>query len=135
MNNNRIIRSLEESDIPKIIQRYTFPWSTHEKTEDLWKTYFQEQQEKVRTVGVIDQNYEILGYGSLLKKPESPYFAGSNTPEINAVWIDGPFRGQKLGTALITWLEDLARLEGYEQIGLELVSTKTTALLKDSTFT
>lgn len=36
------IRSLEKADIPQIVERYSFPWSTPEKTETLWDTYYQE---------------------------------------------------------------------------------------------
>lgn len=47
---------------------------------------------------------EILGYGSLLRKPESPFFADKNIPEINAIWIDEDHRRHGLGTALINGL-------------------------------
>lgn len=81
-----LIRPLIESDIPKIVSRYSFPWSTPEKTKTLWDTYSQEQEDKVRTVAIIETNGEILGYGSLLRKPECPFFAQRNIPEINAMW-------------------------------------------------
>lgn len=68
---NALIRSLRKTDIPKIVSRYSFPWSTSEKTQILWDGYYQEQENKVRTVAVIEKDGEILGYGSLLRKPES----------------------------------------------------------------
>lgn len=105
-------------DIAKIVSRYSFPWSTSEKTQDLWDTYYHEQQEGIRTVAVLEENYEILGYGSLLRKPECPFFARKNIPEINAIWIDENHRRQGLGKALIKWLEELAKHEGYDQIGI-----------------
>lgn len=112
------IRPLDQIDIPKIVMRYSFPWSTPEKTKVLWDTYYQEQEDKVRTVAVIEKEGEILGYGSLLRKPECPFFAEKNIPEINAIWIDEDYRRQGFGTALIQWLEELASQEGYSQIGI-----------------
>ena len=113
-----VIRPLTNTDIPKIVTRYSFPWSTKEKTQALWDSYYQEQQEGIRTVAVIDKNHEILGYGSLLRKPECPFFAQKNIPEINAIWIDEEHRGRGLGTALIKWLEQLASQESHQQIGI-----------------
>lgn len=118
IDNIPLIRPLIEIDIPKIVSRYSFPWSTPEKTKILWDTYYQEQQEGIRTVAVVEENHEILAYGSLLRKPESPFFAKKNIPEINALWIDEDHRRQGLGTALIQWLEKLASHEGYQHIGI-----------------
>lgn len=113
-----LIRPLNKADISKIVTRYSFPWSTQEKTQLLWDSYYQEQHDGIRTVAVIEENHEILGYGSLLRKPESPFFAQKNIPEINAIWIDENHRKQGLGTALIKWLEKLASQESYQQIGI-----------------
>jgi GNAT superfamily N-acetyltransferase len=113
-----LIRPMNENDIPQIVSRYSFPWNTPEKTKMLWDTYFHEQQNGVRTVAVLEKNGEILGYGSLLRKPECPFFVNKNIPEINAIWIDENQRRQGLGKALIKWLEDQARQEGYKQIGI-----------------
>lgn len=68
----------------------------------LWDTYYQEQKDKVRTVAVIEKNDEILGYGSLLRKSEFPFFAQRNIPEINAIWIAEDHRRKGLGTLLIS---------------------------------
>lgn len=105
-------------DIEKIVSRYSFPWSTPETTQTLWDTYYREQQNAMRTVLVIEKDREILGYGSLLRKPECPFFAEKNIPEINAIWIDENHRRQGLGTALVKRIEDQARQEGYDQIGI-----------------
>jgi chloramphenicol 3-O phosphotransferase len=113
-----LIRPLHKTDIPKIVDRYSFPWSTPEKTQTLWNAYYQEQEDKIRTVAVIEKDDEILGYGSLLRKPECSSFAQRNVPEINAIWIDEDHRGKGLGTALIKWIENLASREGYDQIGI-----------------
>lgn len=109
---------MNAQDIAKIVSRYCFPWSTPEKTRTLWDTYYREQQDGIRTVAVLEENHDILGYGSLLRKPECALFAQKNIPEINAIWIDENHRRQGLGKALIKWLEDLASQEGYDQIGI-----------------
>lgn len=111
-----LIRLLSENDIAQIASRYCFPWSTPEKTNNLWDTYYREQQNGTRTVAVLEENHQILGYGSLLRTPECVLFAQKNIPEINAIWIDEDHRRQGHGTALIKWLETLASHEGYQQI-------------------
>lgn len=113
-----LIHPMSENDIAKIVSRYSFPWSTPEKTKTLWDTYYREQQDGIRTVAVLEKNHEILGYGSLLRKPECPFFGENNIPEINAIWIDETKRRQGFGKALIKWLEKLASQEGYDQIGI-----------------
>jgi GNAT superfamily N-acetyltransferase len=105
-------------DIAKIVSRYSFPWATSEETQRIWDTYYRQQQDQVRTVAVIEKDSEIVGYGSLLRKSECPHFASANIPEINAIWIDEPYRRQGLGKALIEWLEELAMQEGYRRIGI-----------------
>jgi GNAT superfamily N-acetyltransferase len=113
-----LIRPLDVQDISHIVDRYTFPWSTPEKTEQLWDAYYHEQRNGIRTVAIIEKNREIVGYGSLLRQSENPSFASKNIPEINAIWIDEEYRRQGLGKALIRWLERLAMQEGYAQIGI-----------------
>lgn len=113
-----LIRPMNACDIAKIVSRYSFPWSTPEKTKTLWETYYREQQDNIRTVAVIEKDNEILGYGSLLRQSECSFFMSKNIPEINAIWIDENHRRQGLGKALIKWIEDLASQEGYGQIGI-----------------
>lgn len=115
---NFLVRQMKKEDIPPIVSRYLFPWSSFEKTQAIWRTYDQEQQAQIRTVAVIEKNGEILGYGSFLRKSACVHFASENIPEVNAIWIHEDHRKQGLGTALIQWIEALARQEGYPQIGI-----------------
>jgi len=69
-----VIRPMNKSDIAKIARRYSFPWSTLEKTKTLWDTYYLEHENEIRTVAVVVENHEILGYRSVLRKPECPFF-------------------------------------------------------------
>ena len=84
-----LIRPMQSStDLLRIINRFSFPWHAPEKTQANWETYHQEQEEGVRTVFVIENQNEILSYGSPLRKSENPTFTRSNIPEVNAIWID-----------------------------------------------
>jgi ribosomal protein S18 acetylase RimI-like enzyme len=56
---NLLIRPMKANDIAKIVSRYSFPWSTPEKTKTLWGTYYREQQDGTRTVAVLEENHEI----------------------------------------------------------------------------
>ena len=47
-----------------------------------------------------------------------PSFRNKQIPEISDIWIDEQKRGKGLGTLLITHLEQLARDEGFEQVGI-----------------
>lgn len=113
-----LIRPVNATDISKIVDRYSFPWSTPEKTQQIWDQYYQEQQEGTRTVAILEKNNEIIGYGSLLRKSECPFFISLSIPEVNAIWIDENHRKQGYATSLIKWIEDLAANEGYIQIGI-----------------
>ncbi|MCB1107551.1 MAG: GNAT family N-acetyltransferase [Chlamydiia bacterium] len=114
-----LIRPMQSStDLLRIISRFSFPWSTPAKTQAIWETYHQEQEEGVRTIFVIEKQNEILGYGSLLRKSENPTFNRLNIPEVNAIWIDETCRRQGLGKALIQSIENFAFEEGYHKIGI-----------------
>ena len=92
------------------------PWSTTEETTNRWNRYYKEQQEGIRTVGVVKQGKTILGYGSLLFKSLYPHF--KNIPEINDVWIFQEYRCRGFGTSLINWFEKIAKAKGYKEIGI-----------------
>ena len=47
-----------------------------------------------------------------------PSFRNKQIPEISDIWIDEQKRGKGLGTLLITHLEQLARDEVFEQVGI-----------------
>lgn len=112
---NIVIRAMCVHDIDVAAQKYP-PWSSFQEVHDRWSKYFQQQQQNIRTVAVIERDKELLGYGSLLLQSEYPRF--SNIPEINDVWIYDQHRSRGLGTQLITWLEKLAVEKGYSEIGI-----------------
>lgn len=113
-----IIRPMKKSDTDIIAVDHCPPWSTTEQTIKRWNKYLEQQQENLRTVGIVEQENDILGYGSLLLCSEYPYFLENQIPEINDVWIYEQHRGKGYGTNLIAWLENLAREKGYNEIGI-----------------
>lgn len=116
--NHAIIRELQADDLDTISRTFTFPWSTYEATRKLWQLWFQEQQEGVRTVCVVQIESLFVGYGSLLRSSQYPVFRTEKVPEISALWIDQKYHRQGLATQLIEHLEALARKEGYQTAGL-----------------
>ena len=115
-NNLCLIRSMKETDTERMVKNFCYPWSSKEQTQVKWERYYQEQKDQIRTVGIIEKEGHLVGYGSLLR--QSKYLHFQQIPEINDLWIDQSYRKQGLGTKLINWLEGLARKEGYKQIGL-----------------
>jgi RimJ/RimL family protein N-acetyltransferase len=106
---NIVFRNLQAEDLHKLVQTFTFPWSTFEATLKLWLQWYKEQQEGIRTVCVLEKHQQLVGYGSLLRVSEYPFFREKGIPEVNALWIDEPFRRQGLGKRLIEHLENMAR--------------------------
>lgn len=115
---NASIRILREDDIEKLAHTFTAPWMSFEATFQLWERYFEEQRKGVRTACVIEWQSELVGYGSLLRHSEYPFFKEKHIPEINAVWIGDDHREQGLGTRLLKHLEKMAIDEGYTTIGI-----------------
>ncbi len=110
-------RPMQAEDIEIVVRDFCFPWSTVDATRELWRKYYQEQQDHIRTVAIIEQGEKILGYGSLLRHSEYPHFE-RKTPEINALWIGDEYRRLGLGKRLIAYLESMAQKEGYKQVGI-----------------
>ena len=65
------IRPLEQKDI-ETFGKLHFPWSTEEKTVEIWKRYFEQQENKRRMSRIVEQQGQIVAYGSLLLHSE-PY--------------------------------------------------------------
>lgn len=112
------VRLLEKDDIQALVNRFCFPWSSVQATTEKWTRYFEEYQKKIRTVYVIEKEAELIGYASLLHVSEYPAFKQAGIPEIHDVWIAKESRMKGYGKMLILHLEQSARLENYEKIGL-----------------
>lgn len=112
------IRELQEEDLENMVSSFTPPWSTLEGTKKAWELHFREQKEGIRISFLIEKETQFVGYGSLLRKPEYPYFMENEIPEISWVWVDAAYRRQGLGKQLICHLEQQASLEGHQTIGI-----------------
>lgn len=112
-----IIRPLQQPDIEPLGALY-FPWSTRDETIEKWNRYLDEQQKDTRMARIVEQRGEIVGYGHLLHSSEYPHFNRNQIPEINDVWVYEKNRRQGIATALITHLEQLAKQEGYTEVGI-----------------
>lgn len=117
MNQELLIRPMNESDVAKMGRQFTFPWSNPEKTAQTWKNYYEEQQQGLRSVILLEMG-EILGYGSLLRESRYPFFLNLAIPEVHDLWIDQKYRRQGFGKTLIKAIEQRAKEENYLQIGL-----------------
>ena len=110
------IRHMQKEDIHLLVANFCFPWSSAAETRKRWEKYYQEHLESIRTVAIVEKANRIVGYGSLLRCSEYPNFL--NFPEICDIWIDENHQKVGLGRKLITFLEDLARIERYKKIGI-----------------
>ncbi len=111
------VRSLQQQDIG-LLAELVFPWSTKQKTVDLWTRYWEEQKKGIRFACILEHEGKIAGYGHLLLHSEHPPFQRSNVPEICDLWIFDNYRKKGMGTLLMTHLEQLARQKGYRTVGI-----------------
>lgn len=118
VNNDVIIRNLQEEDIEKLAHTFMAPWCNFEATKKLWQKYLDEQLAGIRTACLLEKGDALLGYGSLLRFSEYSYFRENHIPEINAIWIGEANRKRGLGRRLIKHLEALAQQDGYKTIGI-----------------
>lgn len=112
------IHMLEKADMKLLINDFSFPWSSVQATTDKWTRYYDEQQIQIRTVYMLKKAEKIVGYASLLYVSQYPNFKNASVPEINDVWIAKDWRNKGLGKTLIQYLEQAARIKGYQQIGI-----------------
>jgi hypothetical protein len=71
------IRPMRETDIEPIAVDRCLPWSTPQESKDKWNSYYREQQTAIRTVGIVEQNGNILGYEPIRKLLENFRFSES----------------------------------------------------------
>lgn len=113
-----IIREMQKDDIELLVKNFTFSWSSQQATIQKWQKYYEEHQNQIRKVFLVENENEIIGYGSLLTTLDYSYFKEAAIPEINDVWISENFRKKGFGKQLILHIENEARKRGYREIGL-----------------
>lgn len=115
---NIIFRRFKEEDIEVIANTFNFSWTTPEASKILWSKHYEEQKKHKRTVCIIEKDGKPIGYGSFLRVSEYAYFNNANIPEINNVRIAFEEQRKGYGTKLLVYLENLAKEEGFTQIGI-----------------
>ncbi|MBA3721419.1 MAG: GNAT family N-acetyltransferase [Parachlamydiaceae bacterium] len=113
-----LVREIQKEDVKKIIQTFCFPWSSFQETTKKWENYYKDHQENIRSVYLIEFEGSIIGYANLFRESKYPEFQNASIPEINDVWISSNWRHRGYGELLIRHIENMARIEGYKQIGL-----------------
>lgn len=113
-----ILQSLQEGDIPGLVETFNFSWTSLEATQEKWKKYYAEQKANIRTVCIAKVQDEFIGYGSLLKVSEYPDFKDNGVPEIHDVWISEEHRGNGFGKRLVQHLEKMAQRDNNKKIGI-----------------
>lgn len=113
------VRPMKDENLTLLIKTFCFSWSSIEATTEKWNRYYEEHQKGMRRVYLLEKEDEmIIGYASLLGLSEYPDFRNTGTPEVNDVWVAEEWRNKGLGKMLMLHLEDIARIEGYKQIGI-----------------
>lgn len=83
-----------------------------------WEQRLSEHQNGRRIVLLAARDGGIIGYGSLLWSSAYAPFQEERIPEIQDLVIARNHRQQGMATRLISELENLARKQGHQQIGL-----------------
>ncbi|HXF28284.1 MAG TPA: GNAT family N-acetyltransferase, partial [Chlamydiales bacterium] len=109
-----VARTLLKDDIEILPTIFDFPWLPRDK----WIHYLQEQEQKIRTVCIVEKDHAPVGYGSLLRQSAYSNFREKGIPEISDIWILEEEQQKGLGTALIGHFEQMAKKEGYKTIGI-----------------
>jgi GNAT superfamily N-acetyltransferase len=83
-----------------------------------WSRYLSEQQRGLRFVMLAVAATGIVGYGTLKKTSDYPYFRDQAIPEIQDLVVAEGHRGCGVGTQLIRALEARARAGGSSRVGI-----------------
>ncbi len=92
--------------------------TVYKKPVSLWDDYLNFQEQNQRAIRVVQIDHQVVGICTLKWLSDYPSFAVQNIPEINDLLVAPNHRNQGIGRALITALEDVARLSDYRHIGL-----------------
>lgn len=84
----------------------------------LYKSYLEQSRQNLRIIFVAKWNGQFCGYVTLKWKSDYPSFCRNSVPEISDLNVLPRFRKQGIGTCLIRKCEQIARENGYKEIGL-----------------
>lgn len=108
--------ALKEEDLEEIVLAFKeIGWH---KPRTIYETYLLEQSKNIRSSLVAKINEKFCGNVTIRWKSEYPSFHNQNIPEISDLNVLPQFRKQGIGTRLISACEEIAKKQGYVNIGI-----------------
>ncbi|HBA62622.1 MAG TPA: N-acetyltransferase [Lachnospiraceae bacterium] len=105
MQENIVIRGMQESDVEKIFQEFeSLGWNPKRST---YEKYYQEYIEQKRYVFIAEYQGEVAGYTTMLKKAEGGPFNGMY-PEVKDFNVFPRFRKKGIGNRILDAAEAAA---------------------------
>lgn len=79
-------------------------------------------RDPLKKILVCEREGEIVGFAVLsrISRPESPFKYGSEALDIDEFGVDEACRRQGIATAMITYLRDYAKREGFDRLELNM---------------
>ncbi|HIF25723.1 MAG TPA: GNAT family N-acetyltransferase [Micavibrio sp.] len=118
MNEAATIKRAENSDL-QILNDLADLLETP-KVDEYFETCLAAQAEGQREIFLILFQNEAAGYVIFNRAPRYSLYKRLNIPEIQDLNTVPAFRQRGLATQLIRYCEDMARSEGFEQIGISV---------------
>ena len=118
MNEAATIKRAENSDL-QILNDLADLLETP-KVDEYFETCLAAQAEGQREIFLILFQNEVAGYVIFNRAPRYSLYKRLNIPEIQDLNTVPAFRQRGLATQLIRYCEDMARSEGFEQIGISV---------------
>ena len=108
-------RNLTQQDIPVIVASFTqIGWN---KPAELFQKYLKEQENNTRSVWVVFNHEDFVGYATLKYHSDYQSFNTQNIPEINDLNVLPEFRNLGIGSKLLDLAEQEAQKLG-SRVGL-----------------
>lgn len=111
-----MIKKASIDDLPEL--KRVSEASLFHREADYWERCLDAQQKGHRDVYVVFRQDECAGFVIYNREPRYKPFARFGIPEIQDLFIAPDFRGLGLAKSAIGYCEDLARAEGWSDIGI-----------------
>ena len=109
-----LFRRMEETDIDGIVETF-LPWH---KYRPQYEAYWDEQVRGERVVLIALDGAKVVGYGTLVWKPDYAPFLEADVPEIRDLNVITAYQKRGIGSALIHAAERIAAEAGKSVIGI-----------------
>ena len=118
MTDKLVLKTIDKIDIEDLFNDFEGNYLSREDRRKVYKQYLDEQKEGKRysLFGYI--NEKCIGFGTLAYESGHPLFRKNRIPEIKDLNIMPSFRGKGTASFIISELENKAKEEGYETIGI-----------------